>query len=89
MGAERGPQVSGHFERDADAHSAFWRTGYDLLAALPEKPKRTAEQARAAETVLRAGRESREAFMLRHAQRGLCGADQGSNEFRAGRCSRL
>ena len=62
------PAVSGHFQRDADAHSTFWRAGYDLLAALPEKPKRTPDQARAAETILHVGRESREAFMLRHAQ---------------------
>jgi thioesterase DpgC len=62
------PGLTGHFQRDADAHSAFWRQGYDLLAALPEKPQRNPDQARAAETILRAGRESREAFMLRHAQ---------------------
>jgi len=61
------PEVSGHFQLDADAHSAFWHKGYDLLAALPEKTKRNPEQAHAAETILRAGRESREAFMLRHA----------------------
>src|SRR6476661_8592566 len=59
--------VSGHFERDCEAHSRFWLKGYELLGALPEKPKRTPEQARAAETILRIGRESREAFMLRHA----------------------
>ncbi len=42
--------------------------GYDLLAALPEKPKRNPDQTRAAETILRIGRESREAFMGRHAE---------------------
>jgi thioesterase DpgC len=66
-GATR-PDVTGHFQLDADAHSKFWRRGYDLLAALPEKPKRNHEQARAAETILRTGRESREAFMGRHAE---------------------
>src|SRR5215208_6616583 len=65
-GATR-PGVSGDFRRDADAHSKFWLKGYDLLAALPEKPKRNPEQARAAETILRTGRENREAFMGRHA----------------------
>lgn len=60
------PQVSGEFQRDADTHSAFWRKGYDLLAALPEKRQRTADQARAADAILRAGRESREAFLGRH-----------------------
>ncbi len=61
-GATR-PDVTGQFQRDADAHSTFWRRGYDLLAALPEKRKRNHEQARAAETILRTGRESREVFM--------------------------
>jgi enoyl-CoA hydratase/carnithine racemase len=62
------PALTGEFQRDADAYSKFWLKGHELLEALPGKPKRTAEQARAAETILRAGRESREAFMLRHAQ---------------------
>jgi thioesterase DpgC len=62
------PEVTGHFQRDADAHSEFWRHGYALLAALPEKPKRTPEQARDADAILRAGRESREAFLMRHAE---------------------
>ena len=70
--AEARPQVTGDFQHDADVHSKFWREGYELLAALPEKPKRNPEQARAAETILRVGRESREAFMLRHARGGLC-----------------
>jgi thioesterase DpgC len=35
---------------------------------LPERAKRNPDQARAAETILRVGRESREAFMLRHTQ---------------------
>ena len=30
-GATR-PELTGHFQRDADAHSAFWHKGYDLLA---------------------------------------------------------
>jgi thioesterase DpgC len=62
------PEVTGHFQIDADAHSKFWRAGSDLLAALPEKPKRTPDQMRAAEAILRVGRESREAFMGRHAE---------------------
>jgi thioesterase DpgC len=62
------PDVNGAFQHDADAHSPFWRKGYDLLAALPEKPKRNPEQIRAAETILSVGRESREAFMRRHAE---------------------
>src|SRR4051794_22853501 len=62
------PEVTGHFQLDADAHSRFWHRGYDLLAALPDKPKRTPEQVHAAESILRAGRESREAFLTSHAE---------------------
>jgi (3,5-dihydroxyphenyl)acetyl-CoA 1,2-dioxygenase len=60
------PSIAGHFEQDAQAHSKFWRTGADMLAALPSKPARNPEQARTAETVLRVGRESREAFLKQH-----------------------
>ena len=63
------PEITGEFQRDADAHSKFWLKGYELLDALPEKQTRNSEQARAAEAILRAGRESREIFMLRHARR--------------------
>src|SRR6185436_9591280 len=61
------PAVTRDFQHDADVHSKFWLKGYELLGALPEKPKRDPAQARAAETILRVGRDSREAFMLRHA----------------------
>jgi thioesterase DpgC len=61
------PEVTGDFQRDAGAHSAFWRRGYELLAALPEKPKRNPDATRAAATILHTGRESREAFLLCHA----------------------
>jgi (3,5-dihydroxyphenyl)acetyl-CoA 1,2-dioxygenase len=62
------PGIGGDFEQDAKAHSRFWRTGADMLAALPGKPTRNPEQVRAAETVLRVGRETREAFLKRHAE---------------------
>ncbi len=61
------PEVTRDFQHDAEVHSKYWMKGYALLEALPEKSKRTAEQARSAETILTAGRESREAFMRRHA----------------------
>ena len=47
------------------------RSGSRAMICSPhcrKKPKRNPEQARAAETILRAGREIREAFMLRHAE---------------------
>jgi thioesterase DpgC len=62
------PDIAGHFQLDAEAHSKFWVKGHDLLAALPPKPQRNPEQARAAETILRVGRESREAFLGKHVQ---------------------
>jgi (3,5-dihydroxyphenyl)acetyl-CoA 1,2-dioxygenase len=62
------PALAGEFQRDTDTHSKFWLKGYDLLAAVPEKTKRNSEDARAAETILRTGREIREAFMARHAE---------------------
>ena len=62
------PAIAGHFEQDAAAHSAFWHAGAEMLAALPGKPTRNPEQARTAETVLRTGRASRDAFMREHAE---------------------
>jgi (3,5-dihydroxyphenyl)acetyl-CoA 1,2-dioxygenase len=62
------PKAGGDFEQDARAHSKFWRTGADMLAALPGKPVRNPEAARTAETVLRVGRETREAFLKHHAE---------------------
>ena len=61
------PRIAGDFEQDAQAHSKFWRTGTDMLAALPRKPKRNPDQARTAETVLHVGRASREDFLKHHA----------------------
>jgi thioesterase DpgC len=66
--AATAPKVTGHFEPDAAAHSAFWRAGADMLRRLPGKPARNPEQKHAAETVLRVGRASREAFMRSHAE---------------------
>jgi len=62
------PEVTKDFQHDADGHSKFWVRGYDLLAALADKPKRNPEQASASETILGVGRESREAFLGRHAE---------------------
>jgi thioesterase DpgC len=62
------PDVIGHFQLDAEACSKFWHQGASLLARLPEKPKRTAEQARTAAAILKVGRDSREVFMGRHAE---------------------
>ena len=62
------PEVTRDFQHDADGHSKFWLKGYDLLAALPDKPQRTPDEAGAAETILTTGRASREAFLRKHVQ---------------------
>jgi len=65
--AQARPEVTKDFQHDAEIHSKHWLKGYALLEALPGKAKRTADQERSAETILTAGRESREVFMRRHA----------------------
>ena len=83
------PEVTQDFQHDADVHSKFWLKGYELLAALPEKPQRNPEQARAAETILNTGRESREAFLRQARAAALCGADEEPDALRARRAARL
>ena len=83
------PEVTRDFQHDADVHSKFWLKGYDLLDALPEKPKRNPEQARAAETILTTGRATREAFLRKHVPAALRGADQKPDALRARRAARL
>src|ERR1700675_2626969 len=61
------PRVTGNFKRDAAAGTKFWRGGTDLLAKLPKKPARTAEQQYAANLILSDCRRSREDFQTRHA----------------------
>ena len=63
-----GLRVTGNFKRDVAAGTNYWRVGTDLLAKLPEKPKRTAEQKLAAEHILLDCRRAREDFLRRHAE---------------------
>ena len=83
------PEVTGDFQHDADAHSKFWLKGYELLGALPEKPKRNPEQARAAETILRVGRETAKTFMRRHAAAVYAALTKNQTHVRARRRARL
>jgi thioesterase DpgC len=62
------PRVTGNFKRDATAGTKFWRGGADLLARLPKKTARTADQQYAAELILSDCRRSREDFLSRHAE---------------------
>jgi len=75
------PDISRRFQSDAEAHSKFWCAGAALLAALPEKPIRNPEQARAADTILRVGRESRETFLGRHAEAVYSGLTKNHTVF--------
>ena len=61
------PRVTASYARDTAAHGKFWKTGTDLLAKLPPKPKRNAAQQRAAEAIFLKTRASREAYLSRHA----------------------
>src|ERR1043165_5849856 len=74
-------QLMADFQHDADGHSAFWLKGHELLAALPEKAKRNPEQARAAETILTMGRETREKFMRRHAAAVYAALTKSQTQF--------
>jgi len=65
--AQSRPAVTKDFQHDAEIHAKHWLKGTALLEALPGKGKRTPEQARAADTILTAGREGREAFLRQHA----------------------
>src|SRR5882757_6227327 len=79
--AEQRPAVTKDFQHDADGHSKFWLKGYQLLDALPEKPKRNPEQGRAAETVLNTGRETREAFLGQHVQSAYAALTKNQTNF--------
>ena len=61
-------RITGNFKRDAAAGKKYWRAGAELLAKLPKKPRRTAEQKIAAELILMDCRRAREEFLHRHAE---------------------
>ncbi len=61
------PTVSGNFAKDCEVHSNFWAISKALIATLPQKRKRNAAEAAAAEALLFAARASREAFLKAHA----------------------
>jgi (3,5-dihydroxyphenyl)acetyl-CoA 1,2-dioxygenase len=60
--------TGGNFKRDVAAATKYWRAGAELLAKLPGKPKRSAEQMQAAESILRDCRRARENFLKTHAE---------------------
>jgi (3,5-dihydroxyphenyl)acetyl-CoA 1,2-dioxygenase len=63
-GAE--PIMATDFTTDRRLYSEFWRLSADMLARLPPKPKRTIEQAGAAEFVITQARNARARFLDAH-----------------------
>jgi len=62
------PNASADFYRDSEIFSQFWKTGADLLAALPKKPARNRKQQCAAKLVLEIGRDERDQFLRHHVE---------------------
>ncbi|HXY89842.1 MAG TPA: enoyl-CoA hydratase/isomerase family protein [Xanthobacteraceae bacterium] len=62
------PVASADFARDREAFSHFWKTGAELLAALPQKSARKEKEKRAAEVILETARAARDRFLLRHVE---------------------
>jgi thioesterase DpgC len=63
-----GFRITGNFKRDAATGTKYWRIGADLLAKLPNKSRRSAEQKLAVEIILSNCRRAREDFLQRHAE---------------------
>jgi len=57
------PAITGEFDRDAYAFSAFWREGANLRAKLPAKLHRNDAQAAATKFIFEAERKAREQFL--------------------------
>ena len=66
--ARTAPGKTAELSSDKAAFGQFWLKSADLLARLPAKPKRNAEEAAAAAEVLALARESRTKFMRAHAR---------------------
>jgi thioesterase DpgC len=65
---EAAPRDTGEFASDCARYSRFWEQSAALLARLPAKPMRNAEQAQAAEQLKQAARDARGRFLSTHAE---------------------
>ena len=63
------PGPRGAFDADAGATSAFLQRGERLVASLPARPRRDERQRAAAEAIIAALHDAREAFLRAHAER--------------------
>jgi len=61
-------RFGGNFKRDTAVATKLWRSGADLLAKLPKKPRRSAEQQGAADFIQHTCRRVREDFLKPHAE---------------------
>jgi len=62
------PTATGVYKSEVQSYSAFWALSKQLLAALPDKPKRHDAERAAAEALLDASRASREHFLGAHVE---------------------
>src|SRR5207245_3680313 len=65
---EEPPRDTGDFTGDCVRYSRFWESSAALLARLPAKPARNAEQAQAAERIKQAARDARGRFLSAHVE---------------------
>ena len=63
------PRPTGAYDHDVGHYGAFWKGAEMLMRRLPAKPRRSPDEAVAAETILAAARQSREHFLAAHAER--------------------
>ncbi len=65
---EAAPRDAGDFASDCSRYARFWEQSAALLAGMPAKPARNAEQADTAEQIKRAARDSRSRFLSAHVE---------------------
>jgi len=61
------PTGTSDFEADRESYSQFWKLTAELLARLPAKPRRNAQESQAAEELKNAARQARKRFAQAHA----------------------
>jgi enoyl-CoA hydratase/carnithine racemase len=75
------PATTSTLAVDRKRYGAFWAKAAALLARLPAKPGRSAEQGAQAREILAAARESRTRFMRAHAREVYDALTRGRREF--------
>jgi len=79
--ARSAPARATDLHTDKTAFGHFWHRAAELLARLPAKPKRSAEEAAAAAEILRIARDSRAQFMREHAPEVYAALTSNLNRF--------